>query len=110
MSSKTTNSKGKVNPHSLVNFPEEVDEKNHIKIYGETSYENQIAVLSHYLHNSGEKLSKKRRKEIISAIHTFLEQKKDIEPIEDYENLVTMAAEDPAQYSFFSGPQCYRPY
>jgi DNA (cytosine-5)-methyltransferase 1 len=102
MSSKTTNSKGKENPCSLVNFPEEVDEKNHIKIYGETSYENQIAVLSQYLHNSGEKLSKKRRKEIISAIRIFLEQKKDIEPIDNYENVVTMAAESPAQYSIFS--------
>lgn len=102
MSSKATNSKSKMNPHSLVNFPEEVDEKNHIKIYGETSYENQIAVLSQYLHNSGEKLSKKRREEIISAIRTFLEQKKDVEPIEDFESIITMAAEDPAQYSIFS--------
>ena len=80
MSSKDINSNNKADPHSIVNFPEEVDEKNHVKIYGETSYENQIAVLSHYLHNSGEKLSKKRREEIISAIRTFLEQKKEVEP------------------------------
>lgn len=32
----------------LVDFPEEIDEQNGIKIYGETSWENQIAVLSHY--------------------------------------------------------------
>lgn len=102
MSSKATNSKSKANPLCLVNFPEEVDEKNHIKVYGETSYENQMAVLSQYLHNSGEKLSKKRKEEIVSAIRSFLEQKKDLEPIEDYESMVTMAAEDPAQYSFFS--------
>lgn len=103
MSSKTTNSKNKTNRHSLVNFPEEIDEKNHIKVYGETSYENQIAVLSHYLHNSSEKLSKKRKEEIIKAIHTFLEQKKEVDFIEDYASLVTSAAEDPAQYSIFSG-------
>lgn len=102
MSSKTTNSKSKTNRHSLVNFPEEIDEKNHIKVYGETSYENQIAVLSHYLHNSSEKLSKKRKEEIIEAIHTFLEQKKEVDFIEDYASLVTSAAEDPAQYSIFS--------
>ncbi len=102
MSSKTTNSKNKTNRHSLVNFPEEIDEKNHIKVYGETSYENQIAVLSHYLHNSSEKLSKKRKEEIIEAIHTFLEQKKEVDFIEDYASLVTSAAEDPAQYSIFS--------
>ena len=102
MSSKTTNSKNKTNRHSLVNFPEEIDEKNHIKVYGETSYENQIAVLSHYLHNSGERLSKKRKEEIVEAIHTFLEQKKEVDFIEDYASLVTSAAEDPAQYSIFS--------
>lgn len=73
-----------------------------VKIYGETSYENQIAVLSHYLHNSGEKLSKKRKEEIIEAIHAFLEQKKEVDIIENYASLVTSAAEDPAQYSIFS--------
>lgn len=87
--------------HSLVNFPEEVTSDG-LKIYGETSYENQIAVLSQYLHNSGEKLSKKRREEIISAIRTFLEQKKEVEHIEDFESVITMAAENPAQYSIFS--------
>ena len=32
-------------------FPEEITEEG-LKIYGETSYENQMAVLSHYLHNT----------------------------------------------------------
>ena len=32
----------------LVNFPEEVTTEG-IRIYGETSYENQIALLSHFL-------------------------------------------------------------
>ena len=102
MSSKTTNSKA--NPHSLVNFPEEVDEKNHIKVYGETSYENQIAVLSHYLHSSGEKLSKKRKEEIIVAIREFLErkqsrQKLNFEELSDDE--IWAAAESPTQYNLF---------
>ena len=61
--------------HSLIDFPEEVDKKTGVKIYGETSYENQIAVLSHYLHNSGGKLSKKRKEEIIEAIRDFLNRK-----------------------------------
>ena len=104
MSSKATNSKSKANPHSLVNFPEEVDEKNHIKVYGETSYENQIAVLSHYIHNSGEKLSKKRKEEIILAIREFLErkqsrQKLNIEELTDDE--IWAAAESPTQYNLF---------
>ena len=105
MSSKTTNSKNKTNRHSLVNFPEEIDEKNHIKVYGETSYENQIAVLSQYLHNSGGKISKKRKKEIIAAIREFLERKQllqqiDLEDLSD--NSLWLAAESPLQYNLFN--------
>jgi len=104
MSSKATNSKSKAKPLSLVNFPEEVDEKNHIKVYGETSYENQIAVLSHYLHNSGSKISKKQKEEIILAIREFLErklfrQKLSIEELSD--NEIWTAAESPTQYNLF---------
>ncbi len=103
MNSKKNTTKEVKGKHKLSNFPEEVDEKTGVKIYGETSYENQIAVLSHYLHNSGEKLSKKRKEEIIEAIGAFLEQKKEVDPIiEEYESLVTIAAEDPTQYSIFS--------
>ncbi len=101
MSSKKTNTITR--KHSLVNFPEEVDDKNHIKIYGETSYENQIAVLSHYLHNSGEKLSKKRKEEIVFAIREFLNRKKIIQlNLEELSNadLLTVA-EDPGQYELF---------
>ncbi|MBO7570969.1 MAG: DNA (cytosine-5-)-methyltransferase [Bacteroidales bacterium] len=87
--------------NSLVDFPEEITADG-VKIYGETSYENQIAVMSQYLHNTGKKLSKKQREEIVSAIRSFLEQKKDVEHIEDIESVLTMAAEDPAQYSLFS--------
>ena len=36
----------------LVDFPEEVTEEG-LKVYGETSYENMLAVLSHYFHNEG---------------------------------------------------------
>ena len=89
--------------HSLIDFPEEVDKKNGVKIYGETSYENQIAVLSHYLHNSGGKLSKKRKEEIIEVIRDFLNRKNllqiNTEELTD-ENL-WQVAETPNQYSFF---------
>ena len=102
MNSKSNNTKEIKGKYKLSNFPEEVDMETSVKIYGETSYENQIAVLSHYLHNSGEKLSKKRKEEIIEAIHAFLEQKKEVDFIENYAHLVTSAAEDPAQYSIFS--------
>lgn len=96
--------RGRLKGQKLSEFPEEIDEKNGIKIYGETSYENQIAVLSHYLHNSGGKLSKKRKEEIVSAIREFLSRKHllqqhSIEELTDKE--ILMAVESPEQYSLF---------
>ena len=60
--------------NSILDFPEEVSEEG-IKIYGETSYENQMAVLSHYLHNKGNIISQTDKEEIISALKAFLEHK-----------------------------------
>ena len=90
--------------HSLVDFPEEVDKKTGVKVYGEISYENQIAVLSHYLHNSGGKISKKRKQEIIFAIREFLDrknarQKLDLAELTD--NDLWQAAESPNQFNLF---------
>lgn len=84
-------------------FPEEVDAQTGIKVYGDTSYENMLAVLSQYLHN-GEVVNQEDRKEIIAAIREFLERKKSIHSNLDFEltdDFVTMAAEDPAQYGLF---------
>ena len=55
MTKKTENIKTK-----LVDFPEEITEEG-LKIYGETSYENQMAVLSHFLHNHPKRLNKKQK-------------------------------------------------
>ena len=60
----------------LVDFPEEVDVQNGIKIYGETSWENQLAVLSHYLHNNDCVGNEQSKKEILYTIREFLERKK----------------------------------
>ena len=91
----------------LTDFPEEVKEVDNIgiKFYGETSYENQMAVLSHYLHNHQRKISKEEQVEIIDAIRDFLSrkafrQKIDISEMSDEE--VLSATEDPTQYSLFS--------
>lgn len=62
------------NKYSIRNFPEEVTEDG-VKIYGETSYENQMAVMSHYLHNSGGEMPQERRQEIVEAIKGFLMRK-----------------------------------
>ena len=92
---------------SLIDFPEEVCESAgmNVKVYGETSYENQMAVLSHYLHNHSKDIDKEEQMEIVDAIRDFLSrkemrQKVDISDWSDEQ--VLMAAEDPAQYGLFS--------
>lgn len=87
----------------LTDFPQEVDSKNGVRIYDETSYENMLAVLSQYLHN-GESGSKGERKEIVTAILDYLGHKKRIHPDFDFEpteEYASMVAEDPAQYGLF---------
>lgn len=60
---------------SITNFPEEIDASNGVKIYGQTSFENQMAVLSHYLHNHINDIGKKEQFEIIDSIRGLLSQK-----------------------------------
>lgn len=79
----------------LADFPEEIDEQNNIKVYGETSWENQLAVLSHYLHNNDCIESKESKREVIYAIREFLEQKKESKKEEITDEYVTKVAEDP---------------
>lgn len=92
---------------SLIDFPEEIRvEKNiNMTFYGETSYENQMAVLSHWLHNHHRVIAKEEQAEIAEAIREFLARKEfrqgfNAETMTDSE--VLMAAEDPAQYALFS--------
>ena len=89
---------------TLMSFPEEITEDG-VKIYGETSYENQMAVLSHYLHNVGDKESSERKEEIISAIRSFLKHK-HARGKKSYNDALTdeevwAVAEQPAQYGLF---------
>ena len=92
---------------TLVDFPEEKKIVGDIemKLYGETSYENQMAVLSHYLHNNRDYFSKEEQAEIVDALRDFLSrkefrQKNIIEEMTDQE--ILKVAEDPTQYSLFS--------
>ena len=60
-------------------FPEGITEDG-LKMYGMTSYENQIALLSHYLHNKEYKGQKKlSKKAIISVILDYVEFKRKTE-------------------------------
>ncbi len=88
----------------LEDFPEEITADG-VKIYGETSYENQMAVLSHYLHNGQEELSREQKKEIIYAVREFLSEKESKhilsgEELSDDE--ILMVAESPLQYNLFN--------
>ena len=90
----------------LSDFPEEVTEEG-IKIYGETSYENQMAVLSQFLHNGGfngnDAGSRKEREDVLTAIREFLEHKKEIEQLPEIDEEYAMrVAESPAEYRLFA--------
>ena len=87
-------------------FPEEVTAEG-IRIYGETSFENQMAVLSQFLHNGGVEgddiEAQRRRREIVVAIRDFLNQKKEIENLPEItEEYASMVAESPLEYSLFA--------
>ena len=91
---------------SMVDFPEEEKVVGNVgvKVYGETSYENQMAVLSHFLHNHQKNLTKKEQSEIINAVRDFLSRKEMRQKIDisDWsDEQVLQAAEDPAQYGLF---------
>lgn len=83
-------------------FPEEVDEKG-TKIYGDTSYENQIAALSHYLHTTdfeGTQIEvQERRNELMALIREFLEYKDQLDHYTDEE--ICMAADNPLEFDMF---------
>lgn len=92
---------------TMVDFPEEENVVGNlcVKVYGEASYENQMAVLSQYLHSGRNKLSKKEQIEIIEAIRVFLlrkgfRQKIDVDELTDDE--ILKVAENPAQVDLFS--------
>ncbi len=90
----------------LKDFPVEQDLETRSKIYDETSLENQMAVLSHYIHNPDFNLSDDQRIEIMRAILDFLSLKKEkneipVEGITPQESL-NRYFNDPEQLSLFS--------
>lgn len=86
----------------LTDFPEEIDEQNGINLYGETSWETHLAVLSHYLHNNDYIGDERKKKEVISAIREFLERKKDNKDDKITDEYVIGVAENPVEYNLFS--------
>ena len=93
----------------LSELPEEVTEDG-LKIYGPTSYETQVAILSHYLHTLDGKHdieSGEKRTEILEAIRDYIEYKRQHDkknPMWDdvSDEMVTMAAESPLECDLFA--------
>ena len=93
----------------LSELPEEVTEDG-LKIYGPTSYETQVAILSHYLHTLDGKHdieSGERRTEILEAIRDYIEYKRQHDKKNPMWNdvsdeMVTMAAESPLENDLFA--------
>lgn len=87
----------------------ETTTKDGVKVYGTTSYETQIAILSHYLHTfDGHEdiASRKNRDEILTAIRDYIEYKRVTDKhnplwqdVDDEQ--VTMAAESPLENDLF---------
>ena len=89
---------------SLKEFPEEVTPDG-VRIYGETSYENQMAVLSHYLHNRQESIPDEEKEEIFWAIREFLSRKLFKQELKEEvlsDEHIFQIAESPLQYNFFN--------
>lgn len=89
---------------NITDFPEEVIVEDGISFYGETSYENQVAVMSHYLHNSYHEISDDKRKEIVMAIREFLSRKGYKQGVLDdmSDDEVWKVAESPHQNDLFA--------
>jgi len=97
MTTKVTNIQG----FGISGFPEETDEQNGIKVYGETSRENQLAVLSQYLHNGCGCMDEAKKREIACAIRDFLEKKGELKKEEITEEYISKVAEAPIEYNLF---------
>ena len=93
----------------LSDFPEEVIE-DRLKIYGNASYETQVAILSHYLHTLDGKhdiTSGEKRYEILEAIRDYIEYKHQLDkknPIwkDVSDEVVARAAERPLENDLFT--------
>ena len=93
----------------LADLPEKIT-KDGMKIYGTTSYETQIAILSHYLHSLDGKrdfFSRDKRYEILETIRDYIEFKRHLEKknprwndVSDEE--VIAAADNPFETDLFA--------
>ena len=85
-------------------FPEKVEEDG-LKLYGEDSYEIQIALLSHYLHTTvfegthNQVEAQKRRNELMALIREYLEHTNKLDDFSDED--IAFAANNPRELDLF---------
>ena len=88
---------------SFKDFQSEVIERDNLRIYDDTSMENYMAILSHYLHDQERDYSSDEKIAILAALQDFLSRKKDIENREDLEDeQVVEFLNEPAELGLFS--------
>ncbi len=94
---------------NISDFPEQTTEDG-VKVYGPTSYETQVAILSHYLHTLDGKhdiASGEKRYEILEAIRDYIEykhqqDKKNPKWDNVSDEVIWMAAESPLENDLFA--------
>lgn len=91
----------KIGDVQLVDYPEDIDERDHVGVYGATSRENHLAILSHYLHNKELAVSGETRKELVYAIKAFLENKQASELQDMEEEQLIHVADNSIAYGLF---------
>ena len=91
----------------LINFPSQIDAKNNVRVYDMVSMENQLAFLSHCLHNPDFLLTDDEKIILIQSILEFISSKPetavefgDTELKED--DVLNKCLAEPAQLSLFS--------
>ena len=85
-------------------FPEEITEDG-IKIYSATSFDNQMAVLSQFLHSDSCNVTNEYKAEIILAIREFLSNKQVAQGLDEddlSDEDVWRVAENATQYDLFA--------
>ena len=86
----------------IVDFPEEMDKKTGVRVYGETSYGQHVATLSHYLHNHvSEKktMSREENRKLMSLIREYLDYKEEVQNYSEED--IWRVAENPMQFDLF---------
>ena len=97
-----TSKKKDIDRVRLVDFPEEIDSQNGVAMYGETSLESQMAVLSRFLHSDKSELEYMDRQEILYAIRKYLEREKSVADDEITDEYVEKVSENPVCCNLFS--------